>query len=355
MAEGWLWHPLGVEQPGVREFMGHGIAQLCPDDSTHDRFGQQQRYVLTDPLLLPLDAPSVPSRANRPTRKGILPRSARHPQADVERHAEKPPIFDQAVELERVAKHRPVRPVAHVDLQHQARKPQSSAHQEIGKVQRREIHLPLAQVFSPRLVEGDQDRRIGIQGADQFDGLSSQSHFVLFGERQHLAGVHPARTLPQLHPSSVALDHALDKLGHQGRQRLHVFFVEGDPVWQRKGIQRDQRPGRHLQTVLLAPGDLAVRDVPAVLFLVLLNHLNNLGLGLHARYARTGNLADLEAAIVYHQRAVDLTPEGSPDLPKWLNNLAGGLHDRYSRTGKLADLEAAIEYAQRAVDLTSED
>jgi len=39
---------------------------------------------------------------------------------------------------------------------------------------------------------------------------------------------------------------------------------------------------------------------------------------------------------------VELTAEGSPDLPSILNNLASGLSDRYSRTGELADLAEAI-------------
>jgi len=71
------------------------------------------------------------------------------------------------------------------------------------------------------------------------------------------------------------------------------------------------------------------------------SRLNNLASGLRDRYARTGNLQDLEQAIAHWQEAVHLTPEGAPDLPSRLNNLALGLSDRYARTGNLQDLEEA--------------
>ncbi|MEW5873064.1 MAG: tetratricopeptide repeat protein, partial [Chloroflexota bacterium] len=84
-------------------------------------------------------------------------------------------------------------------------------------------------------------------------------------------------------------------------------------------------------------------------------YLNNLGNGLSDRYARTGELADLEQAIAHGQQAVALTPPGSPDLPMYLNNLGNGLRDRYARTGELADLEQAIAHWQQAVALTPPD
>ncbi len=70
--------------------------------------------------------------------------------------------------------------------------------------------------------------------------------------------------------------------------------------------------------------------------------LNNLGLGLHNRYARTGNLTDLEEAITAYQQSLQAAPPDSPDRPGWLNNLGLGLHNRYVHTGDLTDLEAAI-------------
>jgi len=77
-------------------------------------------------------------------------------------------------------------------------------------------------------------------------------------------------------------------------------------------------------------------------------YLNNLGTGLSNRYARTGDLADLAAAIRAYEQAVAQTPEGSPELPRHLNNLGTGLSDRYARTGELADLAAAIRAYETA-------
>jgi len=81
-------------------------------------------------------------------------------------------------------------------------------------------------------------------------------------------------------------------------------------------------------------------------------YLNNLGTGLSERYARTGELPDLQRAIASWERAVGETPPGSPDLPSRLNNLGTGLRERYARTGELPDLERAIASWERAVGET---
>jgi len=81
-------------------------------------------------------------------------------------------------------------------------------------------------------------------------------------------------------------------------------------------------------------------------------YLNNLGNGLRDRYARTGDLADLTKALECYQQAVELTPANSPDKAMYLNNLGNGLRARYARTGDLADLTKALECSQQAVALT---
>jgi len=53
------------------------------------------------------------------------------------------------------------------------------------------------------------------------------------------------------------------------------------------------------------------------------------------RYWVQGQWADLEAAIEYAQRAVDLTPQDSPDLLNHLNNLGLGLRDPVESWGVL--------------------
>ncbi len=76
------------------------------------------------------------------------------------------------------------------------------------------------------------------------------------------------------------------------------------------------------------------------------SRLNNLGTGLRDRYARSGQLADLEEAIGRWQEAVQRTPPDSPDLPSRLNNLGNGLSDRYARTGDLFAAAIALEQGQ---------
>ena len=69
-------------------------------------------------------------------------------------------------------------------------------------------------------------------------------------------------------------------------------------------------------------------------------YLNNLGNGLHDRYARSGRLDDLDAAIAAWQQALDTTPPDSPARPGYLNNLGNGLSDRYTHSGRGEDLDA---------------
>jgi len=82
-------------------------------------------------------------------------------------------------------------------------------------------------------------------------------------------------------------------------------------------------------------------------------YLNNLGTGLSDRYARTGDLGDLEEAIQVSREALQLTPPNSPDRPSRLNNLGAGLYARHARTGDLDDLEEAIRVFRAALKLTS--
>ena len=67
--------------------------------------------------------------------------------------------------------------------------------------------------------------------------------------------------------------------------------------------------------------------------------MNNAGGAFLRRYWARGNLADLNRALDLCRRAVQLTPQDSPDLPGFLNNLALGLRERYARTGDPSDLE----------------
>jgi hypothetical protein len=85
-------------------------------------------------------------------------------------------------------------------------------------------------------------------------------------------------------------------------------------------------------------------------------HLNNLGTDLRDHYyERSGQLADLEAAIAAHRQAVAATPSDAPERAVYLSNLGTDLADRYARRGQRADLEAAIEVHQQVVAATPSD
>ena len=64
-------------------------------------------------------------------------------------------------------------------------------------------------------------------------------------------------------------------------------------------------------------------------------------------YWAQGRAADLERALTFWTEALAATPPDSPDRPGYLNNLGRGLHDRYARSGRLEELEEARNrYAQ---------
>ncbi|KAL4735583.1 CHAT domain-containing protein [Aspergillus similis] len=78
-------------------------------------------------------------------------------------------------------------------------------------------------------------------------------------------------------------------------------------------------------------------------------YLTSLSLRLLNSYERTGNLQELEAAITNADLAVAATPDSHPKYAGRLNNLSNYLSSRYRRTGNLEDLEEAIKNANLAV------
>jgi hypothetical protein len=79
---------------------------------------------------------------------------------------------------------------------------------------------------------------------------------------------------------------------------------------------------------------------------LLSGHLNNYGVMLEKRYERTGDIADLKAAIQVAQQAVDCMPKDYLNQADCWTNLRNKLEKRYERTGEIADLEAAIQVTQ---------
>ena len=84
----------------------------------------------------------------------------------------------------------------------------------------------------------------------------------------------------------------------------------------------------------------------------LAGRLSDLGASLLTRFERTGDPADLDAAINAARQAVDVTPPGHTDLPGRLSNFGNALIRRFERTGDTTDLDAAIDAGRRAVSAT---
>ncbi|KAF8903455.1 CHAT domain-containing protein [Gymnopilus junonius] len=82
--------------------------------------------------------------------------------------------------------------------------------------------------------------------------------------------------------------------------------------------------------------------------------LDNLGVSLMLRFVREGDLEDISESISIHRRAVDLTPEGHPNLPAVLHHLGGSLRIRFLHTQQLTDISESISVQQKAVQLTPE-
>ena len=77
---------------------------------------------------------------------------------------------------------------------------------------------------------------------------------------------------------------------------------------------------------------------------------HNLAVGLSDRHDRTGDPADLAAALDAAERAVDASPRRSSDRPEYLAMLMVCLWERYDVTGSLSDLDRAIAIGAEAAE-----
>ena len=83
--------------------------------------------------------------------------------------------------------------------------------------------------------------------------------------------------------------------------------------------------------------------------------LNNLSTGLVVWYRRTGDLAALDRAVETLRHAATLAPRGSADEQECQNNLGMALHIRWGHTGAPADLDAAVAAFEQALAVTAKD
>ena len=83
--------------------------------------------------------------------------------------------------------------------------------------------------------------------------------------------------------------------------------------------------------------------------------LIDLGKSYRSRPKLTGKLANISAAILSAQKAVQLTPEGNVALPVYLTSLGTWFESRFKYTHNMVDLSAAISSQQQAIHLTPQE
>jgi len=84
----------------------------------------------------------------------------------------------------------------------------------------------------------------------------------------------------------------------------------------------------------------------------MLGRLNDLGISFQHRFQHTGDVSDISEAISVQQRAVQLIPNGHAHMPGILSNLGNSFQCRFKRTGNVSDVSEAISLHQKAVQLT---
>ncbi|TDL15147.1 hypothetical protein BD410DRAFT_733111 [Rickenella mellea] len=84
------------------------------------------------------------------------------------------------------------------------------------------------------------------------------------------------------------------------------------------------------------------------------SHFSNLGNSSLTRFRQLGEMADIEQAILNHERAIQLTPDGDPDMPRCLIDLGNSFSTRFEWRGESEDIANAISNLQRAIQLTPE-
>lgn len=82
--------------------------------------------------------------------------------------------------------------------------------------------------------------------------------------------------------------------------------------------------------------------------------LNSLGNSVLRRFVRLGDLSDLNKSVLILEDAVQLTPDGHPNLPSRLNDLGGLFSSRFDRLGNLNDINKSVLMFEDAVRLTQD-
>ncbi|MFI9152348.1 CHAT domain-containing protein [Streptomyces sp. NPDC053367] len=139
----------------------------------------------------------------------------------------------------------------------------------------------------------------------------------------------PQLLLPLL--AEAAAPYALGLLNQALASTDPALFTSGVDLWQ--------------DIVRAAPADDPRRA----------GYLSNLSLALQLRFGRTGDGADLDAAITIGRDAVQAAPADHPNRALSVSGLGNALWDRFRRTGSQADLDEAIDCYRDALRSTPSD
>ncbi|KAF8717377.1 TPR-like protein, partial [Rhizoctonia solani] len=131
-----------------------------------------------------------------------------------------------------------------------------------------------------------------------------------------------------------------------------TVFIKGHEILHRLGmfhLRRFQRFGRLDDVEKSIEFEVHALDLTPEGHPDLLYRHAALGVSYSERYRHLGEIDDLSKAIECDNGALLLTPSDHPDLPDRHANIGASYHDRYTRLGEPNDLEKAIESLSHAL------
>src|SRR5689334_18714151 len=86
-----------------------------------------------------------------------------------ERHSDLRPAIEEPTQIHGVARHRSARPIAVMDFHADPSQAELAANERVGKINRRQLLVLASDIFGPRLIKADDERRTSIDSPDAID------------------------------------------------------------------------------------------------------------------------------------------------------------------------------------------
>ncbi|PVF97907.1 hypothetical protein CPB86DRAFT_854347, partial [Serendipita vermifera] len=187
-----------------------------------------------------------------------------------------------------------------------------------------------------------------LNGPDIYDGVGKQHEIPLMSREDNLTLIVRTKILGVENPRDLVSEVFDYKTPSGGTRKISITNKRIDTTPDEPGHTEtlqgmDQEIFRLRRAVEMIPQDNP--RYPGV--------LTQLGIFLHRRFERLGNISDLNYAISRMEQAADLTPDGDISRPTRMSNLGNSIETRFDRFGDLVDLSKAITLKQAAVDLSS--